>query len=162
MEIRVPKASGQDGFSLLEIVICMLLLAIGFLGVAAAQLQSLRMSADADNRTQAAYLAEEQLSSFLAMAVNSGSLASGVDNGNPINFVGQQAGAQLEADARRTEFYRSWRVFPNDPAPNLTRIQVFVSWAQGDQLPQEPGTADNTRIVVVEGIKPTTPVSAGP
>lgn len=144
----------REGFTLIEVVVCLMLLAIGFLGVAAAQLQSLRMAAEADHRTQAMYLAEEQLSNFQAMSVNDASLASGSDAA-PIEFSGDAQTQSTGAAHRHTEFYRSWRVFKDDPSPGLTRIQVFVSWTQGDQQPQEPGSADNTRLVTVEGIKPT-------
>ena len=144
-----------EGFTLIEVTVCLLLLAVGFLGVAAAQLQSLRLAAEADHRTQAMYLAEEQLSNFQAMAVNDPLLASGADP-NPIEFSGDAQTQSTGTNHRHTEFYRSWRVFPDDPSVGLARIQVSVSWAQGDQQPQEPGNADNTRLVTVEGIKPTT------
>ena len=56
---RAPRKNSvkQSGFSLMEVLIAMLVLAIGLLGLAALQTQGLRFNAEAYSRTQATSLA---------------------------------------------------------------------------------------------------------
>ena len=53
------KANGQRGFSLMEVLIAMLVLAVGLLGLAALQAQGLRFNNDAMVHTQANVLAQD-------------------------------------------------------------------------------------------------------
>ncbi len=132
--------STASGFSLLEVMIAMLLVSFAMLAVGAAQLQSLRVGSDSDNRSQAMYLAESQLAQFLAMRTNdlptACSAAPCNDASNPIviseDVVDQTGNDRVDANVdgvgETTEYTRRWRVEPNTPAAGITRITVDVSW----------------------------------
>ena len=55
---------GEDGVTLIEVMIAMTLLAIGLLAVGVAQISALKISAKSKNLSQAMYLAQEQLGLF--------------------------------------------------------------------------------------------------
>ncbi len=56
---RIAKRRSQSGFSIIEVLVAMLVLAIGLLGLAALQAQGLRFNHDAYIRTQATHLASD-------------------------------------------------------------------------------------------------------
>lgn len=56
---RLPSASGQAGFGIIEVLIAVLVLAIGLLGMAALQTNGIQMTTGALSRTQAVFLAED-------------------------------------------------------------------------------------------------------
>lgn len=56
-----PEWSRQSGFSLLEVMIAVLVLAIGLLGLSALQAQGLRSSSSAHQRSQAVVLAYDMM-----------------------------------------------------------------------------------------------------
>ena len=140
-EMRMPRAvdastpaQGSEGFSLLEVMTALVLLAIGLLGVAAAQLYSLRFAADSDNRSQAAYLAEEQLGTILSMSNADPELSKTGpqdDPNNPIVLADLAQNANPAGVGETTAFSRSW-VIEQSPVPGLPtgmrRVTVTVTW----------------------------------
>lgn len=57
--LPVPRASQQTGFGLIEILVALLVLAIGLLGMASLQTTSLQQTTGSQTRTQAILLAED-------------------------------------------------------------------------------------------------------
>jgi prepilin-type N-terminal cleavage/methylation domain-containing protein len=118
----------QDGFTLLELVIAMGILAAGLLAVAAAQLSALHMSARSRSLIDAMHLAEAQIESFQAMPVAS-LPATGADPDNPLDRDGQP----LDPTAKdQTSFNRSWTIVPDDPETGITNITVTIDWLDPD------------------------------
>ena len=115
------RTAPEQGFTLIEVMIAMLLLLIGMTGVALAQVQALRSNSNSAQRSKALYLAEEGLENFHAMSFINGALTTpGVvqDQANPI---------QLNAnDEDVTLYYRCWEVIPNTPRPGVSTINVEV------------------------------------
>jgi type IV pilus assembly protein PilV len=129
---RELSPAREAGFSLIEVMIALVVLGIGMLGVAAAQLRALQFAAESDNRTQAMYLAEEQLEYFLAMEPDNAALTpNGGAGGDPNGIIL----ADLVTDTRndegvgeQTEYRRTWQIEQNTPQANLRRITVRVRW----------------------------------
>lgn len=67
--MRFSGKRKQHGVGLIEVLVAMLVLAIGVLGYAAMQLTALKASEDANNRAQATLLAQGALESFFANEV---------------------------------------------------------------------------------------------
>jgi type IV pilus assembly protein PilV len=117
-----------DGFTMLELVIAMGILATGLLAVAAAQLTALHTSSKARSLIDAINLAQAQMESFQSMPTAS-LPASGNDPANPIDRDGEA----LDPDAvDQTSFNRSWTVDADDPVPGITNITVTVQWFDRD------------------------------
>ena len=76
---RAAAAGGQRGFSLIEVLIALLLVALGVLGAAALQLNALRYTQDSAYRAQAALLVTDLLERMRAnpdqRALYAGSIA---------------------------------------------------------------------------------------
>ena len=105
------------GLSLIEVMIAMLILGIGLLTVAAAQLSALRMGTASEHNQQALYLAQEQLERFQANTPAAGTFD---DPGNPIDA--------FPNDRDLSTFSRGWVVLDNTPQPGLSTVRVTVAW----------------------------------
>lgn len=108
-----------EGFTLLEVVVAMGILATGLLAVAAAQLTALNMASRSKHLVEAVHLAEAQLELFQAMPTV-GLPATGNDPNNPISISTDPTD--------QTVFNRRWTMTPNDPSPGITRVTVSVDW----------------------------------
>jgi prepilin-type N-terminal cleavage/methylation domain-containing protein len=120
---RRRQGKGEAGFTLLEVVVAMGILATGLLAVAAAQLTAIRMSARSKNLMHATHLAQAQMEAFQALPQAS-LPATGNDPNNPIAL-------NLTSDPNNpdaTTFNRSWVITPNDPSPGITKVTVQVDW----------------------------------
>jgi len=140
------QARTAAGFTLIEVMIALVLLGIGMLAVGAAQLTSMRIASQAQHRSQALYLAEEQLEILQAMPRDDAlfnAAATTQDPTNPIDLT-----AEVE-DA--TTFSRQWTVTPNVPSAGLTTLRVQVTW-NVDGVGQAVG---DLQTVTLDGIKET-------
>lgn len=75
---KMPK-----GFTLVEVLIAMLLLAIGVMGLAGAQLSALKFNQTSAGRTQASYLANSIADAMRANKANSAAYVIGMSAANP-------------------------------------------------------------------------------
>ncbi|MBI5591873.1 MAG: type II secretion system protein [Deltaproteobacteria bacterium] len=112
------KLSGENGFSILEILIAISIFAIGLLAVA-----NLLITASSSNRVGNAYstatmLAQMQTETLKIADFGSPALTAGAyaDPNNPINERGQNGGI----------FTRTWTIVNNTPFSQL--INVTVAW----------------------------------
>ena len=84
------RARGSAGFTLVETIVALTILSVGVLGVAAGLLSAMKMSSQSRAKTEAIYLAEQQLELFRTMTVGEVvALATGGsvvhdNSGNPI------------------------------------------------------------------------------
>jgi type IV pilus assembly protein PilV len=108
----------QSGFTLLEVMIAMVIMGVGLLTIAIAQLASLRMATESKQMSQATYLAEQQLETFYLNVPT----VSGVfqDPNNPIEV--------LAGDDDVSTFVRSWTVTADQPRAGMSTIAVQVAW----------------------------------
>ena len=137
----------EQGFTLIEVMIAMLLLLIGMTGVALAQIQALRSNNNSAQRSRALYLAEEGLENFHAMSfVNGALVATGVvqDGANPIQLNPN--------DEDVNQYYRCWVITPDQPRPGVMTIVVEVRVNDPACNPNDPRAAGVfARITGVKG-----------
>ena len=121
---RRSRAAG--GFTLLEILAALTILAVGVLGVAAGLLFAMDLSSRSRADTQALYLAEEQLEMFRIMSTSDveaiaaeGAVSN--DTSNPISPAGDDS----------TEYNRQWQIELDTPEPGVMTITVMVNWVDG-------------------------------
>ena len=131
---QAERVEGREqGFTLIEVMIAMLLLLIGMTGVALAQIQALRSNNNSAQRSKALYLAEEGLESFHAMSFINGALAVQnvvQDPANPIDFNPN--------DEDVTLYYRCWQVTRDTPRPGVSTIVVEVRVGDPACDPRDP------------------------
>ncbi len=114
----------DEGFTLLELVIAMGILAVGLLGVATAQIWAINRTSQSRHLSQALHLAQQQMELFHATPVATLIAAPCAptptcdDPANPIQVDATDA----------TTFVRNWLIEPNTPTAGITRITVAVLW----------------------------------
>lgn len=115
----------RGGFSLIEVTIALAILAFGVLAVAGAQLSALTMSRESRLRTEALYLAQQQLETFQSMprAGLQDALADAGYPNDPANPIDPDP-----ADGLVRQFNRSWTITPDAPENGVFTIAVQVSW----------------------------------
>jgi prepilin-type N-terminal cleavage/methylation domain-containing protein len=116
-----PRGAAGDGFTLIEVMVAMAILAIGLLAVAAAQLGALHLGAKSRNLTVAMHLAQEKMEEFQALPAAS-LPATGNDADNPID--------PDPDDNDETTFNRRWEVLANTPVTNVSTLRVRVDWVE--------------------------------
>ena len=114
-----------SGLSLVEVVVALGLLGFGVLAVGAGQLASVRFNSESRLRTEAFYLAQQQMEAFRGMDADAldAQLALGTypnDVNNPID--------PDPTDALPRAYSRSWSIAPNTPEGGLYTLRVQVSW----------------------------------
>jgi type IV pilus assembly protein PilV len=92
---RIAKRRSQSGFSIIEVLVAMLVLAIGLLGLAALQAQGLRFNHDAYVRTQATHLAYDIVDRMRANSTNAAAYTA-ADTGNQCAPLAVGATADLD------------------------------------------------------------------
>ena len=133
----IRRRRGQSGFTLIEVMIAMAILATGLLAIATAQLWAISRTGRSRHQTEALHLAAQQMEIFHAMSL-AGLPGSGNDPGNPID--------PDPNDGDITTFARSWLVQGNTPLPGITTITVTVTWVD------QNGTVLNTAIQSMKAI----------
>lgn len=134
---RRGRPGDETGLSLIEVMIAMIVLGVGLLTIAAAQLTSLRMGTKSKHMQQATYLAQEQLELFqIAPPAGAGTFQ---DPANPIDV--------FPNDRDLTTFNRSWQVTQNTPQAGMSTVAVTVVWNNSVGNNGAPRTVTLTGIV---------------
>lgn len=100
----------QGGFTLLEVMITLVILAIGLLGLAGLQVIAIKGNSFGQQVTVASTMAQNQLEQ---MRQGSVALASNNDT---------------VTDSNGVTYTRTWTVTPNTPNQNMNTVQIVVSW----------------------------------
>lgn len=131
----------KGGMSLIETMIALAILGFGVLGAAAAQITAVKFARESRLRTEAYYLAEQQMEAFQAMdgaaiddVLNDADYPN--DSNNPLD--------PDPGDGLTRAYARSWSIQPDTPEAGVYTISVTVQWT---------GTQGQTRSVVIESIK---------
>jgi type IV pilus assembly protein PilV len=106
---------GKQGFSLIEVLICVVFLAIGLLAIASLQVTSVRGNFFSNNLMQATYVAQDRLEFLKNLPLNDPPLGIGSHND----------GTVVISDLT---FNRSYSVVPD---PNGKIINYSVRWNDG-------------------------------
>jgi prepilin-type N-terminal cleavage/methylation domain-containing protein len=113
------------GFSVLEVMIALSILAFGMLAAMAGQVSALKTIRQSRTQMLAMYLAEEQMEDFRAMTTADVIAAISDPNypDDPTNPIDPDPG-----DGDAVTFNRRWFIEPDAVGPGLTRLTVEVDW----------------------------------
>ncbi len=117
---RIHKVAQNDrGFSLIELLIAMCVMALGMLAAASMQYSAVRNNTTGNTATQANMLAKATLEMLKSQSIESTTLAVGdyVDP-SPVDADGNPGGI----------YNRSWRIDPL--GASTRRISVTVAWTR--------------------------------
>jgi len=119
----------QQGFTLIEVMVALLIFMVIALGLARGEIAALRAQTDNVLRDEATRLAEEQLNDLRGQPFTNLAAAPWT---NPESLpVTMRAG--------RVVFARSFQIIEIDAtATQLMRIDVAVGWNQGNNPPEQP------------------------
>jgi type IV pilus assembly protein PilV len=112
---------GTRGFTLVEVLIAMVVLAIALMGLATLQVRCIRSNDLANRTTQATNLAQVQMEELLFLHATGTTFPAGVtfDDENPVSVPADDAGAI---------YTRSWEFIDDSPVPAARKIIVRVEW----------------------------------
>lgn len=111
---KIIKRSRDKGFTLLEVLVAISILAFGLLAVASMQATAIRGNSFAIGTTEATTWAANQLEELMALQYNDTKLADG-----------DHSGAEGRTEGRYTI---AWTVTDDSPMPNTKTIKVNVTW----------------------------------
>lgn len=106
----MSRLRDKKGFTLLEVMITMVIFAIGLLGLASMQVMAIKGNSFGQQMTAASTLAQNQLEE---MRQNTGALTNGNDT---------------VTDQNGTIYARTWTVTPNTPQTSMTTVLLTVQW----------------------------------
>lgn len=112
------RDGNEGGFTLIEVMIAFVIMGIGLLTIALAQMTAMRMTARSKQMSQAMYLAQEQLELFTAVVPTAA--GNFQDPLNPIDIDPN--------DRDMTTFNRSWNITLNTPTAGVHTVNVTVVW----------------------------------
>jgi len=126
------KLRRQEGFSLVEVLVALAILAVGLLGLAMFQVTAIKGNAIASKWTVATELAQDRIERFRHVAWDNitSSTSGGFNTGTmqPV-YANLPAAAGDNTTVRGTPYYRVWYVNPPTGAANtFTTITVWCCW----------------------------------
>ncbi|MBP2683272.1 MAG: putative rane protein [Deltaproteobacteria bacterium] len=126
------KLQRQEGFSLIEVLVALVILAVGLLGLALFQTTAIKGNAIASKWTVATELAQDRLEKFRHVGSDNtawssivSSNAAGFGAGGPV-YTSLPGAAGDNTSVRGTTYYRVWSVTNN--TPTLKTITVWCCW----------------------------------
>ena len=126
----------NKGFTIIEILIALVFLAVGLLGIAGLQITTIRGNASAKKITEAITLAQEKLEDLSSLPISDPQLA---DPDPSVNDIGTNIVDNTEFftnpdyndDSPIQGISRVYNVYVNFPSPGLRTITVIVGWQDG-------------------------------
>jgi prepilin-type N-terminal cleavage/methylation domain-containing protein len=112
----------QSGVSLLEVMIALAVMGFGMLTMASAQLSAMKFSDQSRSKSDAYYLAQQQMESFRSMS-RAGIEAERLLTSDPANPIDSDP-----QDGRITNYNRTWTIERDTPENGVYRIAVQVGW----------------------------------
>ena len=130
----------QKGFTLIEMLITMVVLAIGLLTLAHMQVSAMTGNVASNNMTVASTLAQDKLEELKGFALDSDDLVdANEENNDTMTIVGTEADAPDHQDANnpidsggRTtgvrRYTRVWNIADDTPVSGAKTVVVLVMW----------------------------------
>jgi type IV pilus modification protein PilV len=123
------RLSGKDGFSLIEVLVALAILAVGLMGLALFQITAIRGNAVASRWTVATQLSQDRLDRFRHVPwdtiVSSNAAGFNVGTMQPV-YANLPAATGDNTTSRGTQYYRVWNVTNN--SATLKTITVWTCW----------------------------------
>lgn len=135
--------TNNKGFTLLEVLIAMCLLAIAMLGLATLQSRGIRGNDLGNRTTQAIGLAQDQLEQLIHIA-SGGNFPLAAPSPNPFPDANNP---MSETGAAGGIFTRTWQLQDNTPVTNAQTVTVTVTW--NDLIGQH--TVIETGVITADG-----------
>lgn len=131
---REKRNKRVGGFTLLEVIVAMAILAFGLLAVASMQVTAIRGNAFASGATQGSTWAVDQMEKLMALPYTHADLvdsdgdgAGGLDNTTFDDDAGTAGDADHQVNQGR--FAIHWNVADNQVINNTKTVRVIVTWA---------------------------------
>lgn len=121
----------NDGFSLIEVLVSLTILAVGLLGLMLLQTTAIKGNEIANKSTVATELAQDMLEQFRRVAwanVLSQADTTAFNTGTTPVYGSLPGAAGNSVTVRGTTYYRVWRVDPNVANATLKTITVWSCW----------------------------------
>ncbi len=125
----------QAGFTLIEVMIALVLLAAGLLALMTMQIVSIKANAFSSEMTYTAMLAQHKLEELKNLPSTDTKLQTG---NHPLTAEAADPWYRAQ-DNKGISYNITHRVWNNSPAANMTRIQLTIQWigsAAGQQSTQ--------------------------
>jgi len=113
------RRSAERGLSLLEVMIALVILAVGLLALASMQISSIQANTSGFASTAAVTLADRQLQQLKTLAYTDASLNEGV----------YAVGGTTMAGGNNIPYYLSYSVSDDDPIVGVKLITYTVAWS---------------------------------
>jgi prepilin-type N-terminal cleavage/methylation domain-containing protein len=141
MAVTDARGARQAGFTLIETLVALALLAIGVTAVTVGFHEGNRVSGDVDQRQRAMGLAQDKLAELLAHSY--------ATVATPRRAAERIEGGALIGEDRVNGISRRWVVEPGFPAPGIARVWVAARWVRR-------GTAHTYQLagLLAEGLAP--------
>ena len=130
------KYTNESGFTLIEVLIAIVLLTVGFL--AFGQLRGKIIFTNTNNmeKTQATTLAQDRMEDIKEFVDNGALLNAANTLDSPTHngavWAANAGGENLDAQGNAgTRYNRAWTITPDGTIPNLYTITVTTSWDNG-------------------------------
>lgn len=129
------RANRNEGFSLIEVLVALTILAVGLLALALLQTTAIKGNALSSKATVATQLAQDRLEQFKNVPWSGmvSSVATGYDTATMTPVTANlPASAGDSVTVRGTPYYRVW--FVNNNSTTLRTITVWVCWQDDRQI----------------------------
>jgi type IV pilus assembly protein PilV len=118
-----PFISSEEGFTLLEIMIALVVLSVSLVALAGLQISAIRGNTFSKRMTTAVSIANEKMEQL--------------KNSSYANILSESS---IQVNQSNMNFTRQVTVTNNSPLPNTKTVNVTVTWSQGSKSHSVPMT----------------------
>ena len=118
-----PSISSEEGFTLVEIMIALVVLSVGLVALAGLQISAIRGNAFSKRMTTAVSIANEKMEQL--------------KNSSYANILSESS---IQVVQSNMNFSRQVTVTNNSPLPNTKTVNVTVTWSGGSKSHSVPMT----------------------